>query len=165
MPTHEVDMSWNKNIIKFIKILIGIILFLVTIINIYFSVVTKIVTSTLIFHEYVDDRKLNLRHVPDIKICPILGFNQNGKLRMALESNSSKNLSPSDVEELIQSHVLKVEDFITGTWLGYNYFHGSNLSMFWTSQFTGIDYEGNCFTFDMMKGKGPFIFLPPFPIL
>ena len=98
-----------------IKVGIGLVLVLLTMVNVYLSVIKKLATSTITFHEYEDNRKLDLEDLPDLKICPILGFTKEGALSKILKNETSQNLTESEVEELVQSYLLKREDFITKT--------------------------------------------------
>ena len=143
-----VEPNFKQQFLKYAKYCLLLLLTILTTINIHKSVVTKYATSTKTFHEFTDDRKLMLEDLPTLKICPILGFNENGKLNLALKADPWAN--GSKLEELIQNHVLKLEDFIIFTRIDMNY---PNSSEVWSTHFTGVDYEGNCFSLDMIEGE------------
>ena len=150
-------MNCNQQFLKYLKFGSLVILILMTITNIYLSVISKLMTSTITFHEYTDDRKLSVRDLPDIKICAAMGFNENGKLGEALSEEANKGLNESQVESLVQNHTLKLEDlivFFQNSIPSSKYkFDENNWTEVWSTHFTGADIEGNCFTYDMQKGK------------
>ena len=86
-----------------------------------------------------------------------MGFNENGKLGEALSEEANKGLNESQVESLVQNHTLKLEDlivFFQNSIPSSKYkFDENNWTEVWSTHFTGADIEGNCFTYDMQKGK------------
>ena len=147
-------MIINKNLIKYVEIIFLLILIVATLININDSIISKLLTRTVTFHEYTDNRVLPLDHQPIIKVCPVLGFNKNGRAMDALNENPNSN--ESEIEALIQSRVLKLDEFIDHMSL-YNStspleIEGSELFEFWSTHFSDLDFVGNCFSLDMKNG-------------